>query len=309
MGTDQLDHVAGSRFVLVNWMRLWVRTSRQPFRYTFFVRSSSRSRSTEPEGRAAWLSEDLAERLVAASAGCRCRSALLEVRWSVRRTSRSDAYGRRDGKIEVFPSVRLGPETEPATLAHPIRFSVREEDLDAGAYQKLVEWIYFSIASHVYARSGRTSVARSPSAQALLPCRGVLLRGGGLLSGRTRSRLQRCAEAATRLMKLYDADWRRPAESRVRRRRDGSRNGGMSGRSTGDEAVCSVASARPQLHDRPRRKRPHVRYSIAGRSRALGSTVEPGLRGEACYRAGGRTNSRSSGGASPARTRHSSTRA
>ena len=127
------------------------------------TRSSSARRADrgEPEERAAWLSEDLAERRVAASAGCRC----------LIRATRRDAHGgahpdggvgrtsRRQDRGLLRPCL---DRDGAGALTHPIRFSATgEEDLDAGAYQKLVEWIYFSIASHVYARSGRTSVARS----------------------------------------------------------------------------------------------------------------------------------------------------
>lgn len=207
-------------FVFINWMRMWVRSSRQPFRYTFFVGPFEPIEGTEPAERAAWLPEDLAERL----SGRIGRLSLLDPRYSKdavvgeAHIHVGGTYGTRDDRIEVFPWVRLGPENEPATLAHPIRFSVKEEGVDADAYEKLVEWIYFSIASHVYARI-REDVERKI---ALLPKRyfraaAYFYEAEDYLRSHTLAAYSDAQKLYAEAMKLYDADWREPAESRIRR--------------------------------------------------------------------------------------------
>lgn len=211
-------------FTLVNWMRLWVRESRQPFRYTFFVGAFAPIEGTEPSPRiarrTAWLPEDLAERLSDRIG----RLSLLDPRYSKdavvgeAHIHIGGTYGVRDEKIEVFPWVRLGPETEAATLAHPIRFSLKEEGLDGASGEKLVEWIYFSIASHVYARI-REDVERKI---ALLPKRyfraaAYFYEAEDYLRSHTLDAYRDARKLYAEAMRLYDADWREPAQSRVRR--------------------------------------------------------------------------------------------
>jgi tetratricopeptide (TPR) repeat protein len=211
-------------FTLVNWMRLWVRESRQPFRYTFFVGAFAPIEGTEPPPRiarrTAWLTEDLAERLSARIG----RLSLLDPRYSKdavfgeAHIHIGGSYGIRDEKIEVFPWVRLGPETEAATLAHPIRFSLKEEGLDGASGEKLVEWIYFSIASHVYARI-REDVERKI---ALLPKRyfraaAYFYEAQDYIRSHTLDAYRDARKLYADAIRFYDADWREPAQSRVRR--------------------------------------------------------------------------------------------
>jgi tetratricopeptide (TPR) repeat protein len=211
-------------FTLVNWMRLWVRESRQPFRYTFFVGAFAPIEGTEPPPRiarrTAWLPEDLAERLSDRIG----RLSLLDPRYSKdavvgeAHIHIGGTYGVRDEKIEVFPWVRLGPETEAATLAHPIRFSLKEEALDGASGEKLVEWIYFSIASHVYTRI-REDVERKI---ALLPKRyfraaAYFYEAEDYLRSHTLDAYRDARKLYAEAMRLYEADWREPAQSRVRR--------------------------------------------------------------------------------------------
>lgn len=154
-------------FTFINWTRLWIHESRQPFRYTFSIEGFKPIGEAKPHPRMAWLDEDLGERLSRRIG----RLSLLPHEAAEGETERQDrprgraarshihisgSYGVRDGGIEVFPRVQLGSEKEPATLAHPVRFALDEADgLDANAgasYKKLVEWVYFHVASHVYAR-------------------------------------------------------------------------------------------------------------------------------------------------------------
>jgi hypothetical protein len=145
--------------LLINWTRFWVRESRAPFRYTYSIDRYQPLGDTEPEPRLLWLGEDLAERLSQRIG----RLSLLDKEEAADRESHIHIFGsygiRRssDGScaVEVFSRIRLGPSGSPATLAHPVKFQLesaeqlRDED-GAQAYEKLLERIYFSIATHLY---------------------------------------------------------------------------------------------------------------------------------------------------------------
>jgi FHIPEP family len=145
--------------LLINWTRFWVRESRAPFRYTYSIDQYQPLGDTEPEPRLLWLGEDLAERLSQRIG----RLSLLDKEKAADRESHIHIFGsygiRRssDGScaVEVFSRIRLGPQGSAATLAHPVKFQLesteqlRDED-GAQAYEKLLERIYFSIATHLY---------------------------------------------------------------------------------------------------------------------------------------------------------------
>lgn len=152
-------------FVLINWTRIWVNASRTPFRYTYSIEDFGPVEGTSSERRLAWLRHDLATRL-SQRVG---RLSLLDERYSGTTTFPEShihiggSYGVRrasDGTfaIEVMPWVRLGPTGSAATLAHPVRFTLNrgEHELSTQegpvSYEKLVERVYFSIATHVYAQ-------------------------------------------------------------------------------------------------------------------------------------------------------------
>src|SRR6266545_2599846 len=149
--------------LFINWTRLWVEESRRPFRYTYSIDSFESVEGTEPEPRLAWLRDDLARRLSERIG----RLALLDKRYSEKVEPQDShihvggSYGvrwdsARRSSIEVMPWIRLGPPGEPASLAHPVKFELPlgADELrsaeGASAYEKLVERIYFSIASELY---------------------------------------------------------------------------------------------------------------------------------------------------------------
>lgn len=145
--------------LLINWTRFWVRESRAPFRYTYSIDQYQPLGDTEPEPRLLWLGEDLAERLSQRIG----RLSLLDEEEAAARESHIHIFGsygiRRssDGScaVEVFSRIRLGPHGSAATLAHPVKFQLQSaeqlRDEDGGqAYEKLLERIYFSIATHLY---------------------------------------------------------------------------------------------------------------------------------------------------------------
>src|SRR5262245_36498867 len=163
--------------VLINWTRFWVRQSRSPFRYTFsiapFKPVAVPEGAVEP-GLFDWLERDLAEILSkriprlsrldedavpsAASQGGEDATAEPAVGADASHIHISADYGvrrRRDDRVffEFTPWVRMGPPGAPSTLAHPVRFRLRESSVpDVDAYESITERIYFSVATAIYAR-------------------------------------------------------------------------------------------------------------------------------------------------------------
>jgi tetratricopeptide (TPR) repeat protein len=172
----------GLSILLINWRRVWLRESREPFRYTFSIADFERvcaepdeqqpswtvhdgvqtaaTKTAEPP--LAWLRHDLSKRL----SNLR-RLSLLDEQYSGT-TQEPEAhvhiggtYGFRetdegDCVIEVLPWVRLGPSGSPARLSHPVKFGLsRRSSLDVASYEKLRERVYFSIASELYSQIRR----------------------------------------------------------------------------------------------------------------------------------------------------------
>ena len=148
--------------LLINWTRFWVRESRAPFRYTYSIGPYTPLGNTEEEPRLHWLREDLSERLNQRIG----RLSLLDEEAAATRESHIHIFGSygirrssdRGYAIEVFSWIRLGPRGTPATLAHPVKFQLplgeaqlRDEE-GIQAYEKLIERIYFSIATHLYSQ-------------------------------------------------------------------------------------------------------------------------------------------------------------
>jgi hypothetical protein len=163
--------------VLLNWTRFWVRESRSPFRYTFSIAPFEPVPEGDLErGLLSWLERDLEETLSKRIP----RLSRLEQAASPQAADHGDApegqpgpdashihvaatYGvrrRKDGRMffEVTPWVRMGPPGAPSTLAHPVRFRLRDSkgpDEDEDAYESVTERIYFSVATAIYARIER----------------------------------------------------------------------------------------------------------------------------------------------------------
>jgi tetratricopeptide (TPR) repeat protein len=170
----------GISVLLVNWTRVWVRISREPFRYTYSVEDLEPvpGSATVPhviwaddppsgavlpaEGTAvpplAWLRHDLINELSERIG----RLDLLEERFSGA-TKEPDAhihiggsYGLREKGvgnwvIEVLPWIRLGPTGSSARLSHNVEFPLgRLPELGVEDYEKLRERVYFSIATELY---------------------------------------------------------------------------------------------------------------------------------------------------------------
>ena len=161
--------------VLLNWTRFWVRESRSPFRYTFSIEPFQPvPDDTIDRDLLHWLERDLEEtlsrripRLSRLVPGAEPQAAGPDESAS-EPAPRRDAshihiaanYGVRRRKdertfFEVTPWIRMGPPGNPSTLAHPVRFRLREAkspDADEDAYESVIERIYFSVATAIYAR-------------------------------------------------------------------------------------------------------------------------------------------------------------
>ena len=211
-------------FVLVGWLRLWVRSSRTPFRYTYSIEAFEPVEGTAEEPQMAWLRHDLSTRL---SRRIR-RLSLLDERYSGT-TDAPEAhihiggvYGVRkrssgESVIEVMPWVRLGPTGSAATLAHPVRFALRsgpdelKSENGAASYEKLVERVYFSVATRIY-RQIRDDVRRKID---LLPRRyfraaAYFYEAEDYIRSNTLDAYKQAQKLYAEVIDLYSPDWGRP---------------------------------------------------------------------------------------------------
>jgi tetratricopeptide (TPR) repeat protein len=168
---------------LISWNRFWLQESREPFRYTFAV--DDFVAITGEDSSLAWLRHHLSERLNKRIG----RLSILEEEASpaaagADRTGRKRGapgpryeshvhirghYGTRVDRdhwvIEVAPRVRIGPKGSAETMAHPDtyrlnRVSTKTRDGRTGRtspnplspedYEKLLERVYFSVATEIY---------------------------------------------------------------------------------------------------------------------------------------------------------------
>jgi tetratricopeptide (TPR) repeat protein len=148
--------------LLINWTRIWVRESRQPFRYTYSVESFEGVAGEEAPPPLEWLRVDLLK-LLNERVG---RLAFLDLDRLPEGASvpqahvhvggnyviRQERDGVREG--EVVPWVMLGAPPTPATVGQAVTFDLPVEGTkgadDPRHYEKLLEHVYFSIATHLY---------------------------------------------------------------------------------------------------------------------------------------------------------------
>jgi tetratricopeptide (TPR) repeat protein len=207
--------------LLVGWLRLWVRASRTPFRYTYSIEEFEPVEGTRPEQLLAWLRHDLSTRL---SRRIR-RLALLDERYSGT-TNAPEAhihiggtYGIRkkssgDWVIEVMPWVRLGPTGSSAKLAHPVTFALARGQLEFKSdtapmsYEKLVERVYFSVATRIY-RQIRDDVQRKIN---MLPRRyfraaAYFFEAEDYIRSNTLDAYEQAQKLYAEVIRLYSPDW------------------------------------------------------------------------------------------------------
>lgn len=165
--------------LLLNWTRIWVRESREPFKYTYSVAEFAPGPEADQSGFDSlksglirWLELDLTEKL-----GERVRRLSLRQEKDVPQQEEGEEpaphvhisgwYGLRpteDGLwcVEVVPKVRVGGEGAPEELGNTVRFKLEgpegqlaPEDstppsLDVRQYRLLLERVYWAVASKIY---------------------------------------------------------------------------------------------------------------------------------------------------------------
>jgi tetratricopeptide (TPR) repeat protein len=173
-----------------------------------------------------WLVQDLSERLSRRIG----RLSLLGDQYSGQPAAGQShihiegTYGvRQDGQgvwnVEVLPTVRVGPTGSPATVAHLVKFTVGPgQTLAPEAYEKLLERLYFSIASHLYGQI-RVDVARKID---LLPKRffrasAYFHEAGDYARSNTLDAYEQARELYAEVIRLYDPSWWHFSGSKVRR--------------------------------------------------------------------------------------------
>jgi hypothetical protein len=173
--------VLGISLLLINWTRIWVKESREPFKYTFSVAEFEPGPETDKgasiaDGPIRWLARDLTEKL-----GDRIRrlSFLDEVDVRAHEPDQepephvhiSGWYGLRQAEngewwMEVVPKVRVGGKGEPAELGSTVHFKLEQAGeaarnrasppgLDVREYNLLIERVYWAVASKIYAQIRR----------------------------------------------------------------------------------------------------------------------------------------------------------
>ncbi|PWT91085.1 MAG: hypothetical protein C5B56_04380, partial [Proteobacteria bacterium] len=145
-------------FFAWSWSRFWLNESKAPFRYTCSIQPLTCIDGTEQAAMRA-VPYDLAE-LLARRLG---RFSFIES--SVKpedETSHIHIQGaylireKADGRkvIEVMPAVRVGGDSKPHTLAHPVAFRLsagcEPQAVSPADYAKLIERVYFSVATEIY---------------------------------------------------------------------------------------------------------------------------------------------------------------
>jgi tetratricopeptide (TPR) repeat protein len=172
-----------------------------------------------------WLVQDLSERLSRRIG----RLSLLEDQYSDKTPGQSHihisgTYGVRENadgawNVEVLPWVRFGPPGSPATVAHLVKFTLGpDQSLAPEAYEKLLERLYFSIASHLYRRL-RADVGRKIN---LLPKRyfrasAYFHEARDYARSNTLDAYEQARELYAEVIRLYDPSWWRFSGSRARR--------------------------------------------------------------------------------------------
>lgn len=157
--------------LLLTWSRYWLNESREPFRYTCtvspFMPVATEASEMPPGSVWDWLSHDLTEHLSQRIG----RLFFIPPDSSEKPDSDSHiqvggVYGLRldaSGQwiVDVMPRVRIGAEGNPETQSHPVAYPLASPDsgstpeidnLSASDYQRIIERVYFSVATELYKR-------------------------------------------------------------------------------------------------------------------------------------------------------------
>ena len=158
-------------------------------------------------GRLSWLPEDISDDTPGKS------HIHIEGTYGVRKNARGD------WNVEVLPLVRIGRKNDPATVGHLVTFTLDPgQTLTPESYEKLLERLYFSVASHLYAQI-RGDVDRKIN---LLPKRyfrasAYFYEAGDYARSNTLDAYEQARELYAEVIRLYDPSWWHFSGSRARR--------------------------------------------------------------------------------------------
>lgn len=172
----------GASALMINWARIWVRESREPFPYTFSVGEFELAPDPEDEAaakateRLAWIQRDLishlstrVQRLSYSPQGpaegqptTPTDSHLHISGWyGVRRIDADQPGEEPQWQLEVSPQVRLGATGAPAKLGRTVVYELVDGNakkppiLDPHHFRAVFERVYWSVASQIYKQIAR----------------------------------------------------------------------------------------------------------------------------------------------------------
>ena len=229
---------------LFGWTRVWIRESKEPFKYTFSVAEFTPAPgppatmpTAGPGNPMDWLARDLIEKL-----GERVGRLSLLNEPDEQREEKPDGlptshvhvsgwHGVRpteDGQwmLEVVPEVRLGFNDAPAKLAQTVRFRLGRgigettaPEIDDRNYRRLFERVYWSVASEIYAQIRRgvdQKVNLLPPGR--LRAAAYLHEADDYASSNTLDAFEAARRLYRRSLEIYDVASREPAATPWRRR-------------------------------------------------------------------------------------------
>jgi hypothetical protein len=230
--------------LLMTWSRFWLRTSRQPFRYTCSIGNfdpiESGNARKDVQSWMSWMPYDMTrllnervQRFFFADGSAKPgeenavpeqnssgTEAYIHVRahWVVRKRPRSRAGAVDAYEIEVMPRVRLGPPNTPEVLAQSTVLLMPGRG-DRAAYEELLEQVYHSIVTEVY-RQLSSDVRRKID---LLPTTrhraiALLYEADDYARSNTLHAYQEAAELYRETVALCDPHWRPAVLTPVARR-------------------------------------------------------------------------------------------
>jgi tetratricopeptide (TPR) repeat protein len=233
--------------VLGNWTRLWIRVSREPFRYTYSISDFEFIGEGKEDNFLPWLRVDLATKLSERiqrlsrldhppsrdSSGHESHIQITGT-YGVRKRQRNSGEPEVE-LVEVVPWIQIGPLSAPARLAHTVTFRVDTPGAVAGPpgaaagppgkvavahrsklhdklgtenYEKLVERIYFSVATEIY-KQIRKDVQRKID---LLPygyfrASAYFYEAEDYVTSNTLDAYDEAQELYLQVIRIYDPEW------------------------------------------------------------------------------------------------------
>jgi len=209
------------------WSRFWLQESKRAFRYTYSIEPFEAIETAATDLR--WLTTDISRRLserirrltllddALARTDTSTDLSHIHISGSFGLREQRRGAGDRHWQIEVLPWIRIGQREAPARLAHRVTYRSTEWDsktkpllteLLPDDYEKLVERVYFSIATEIY-KQIREDVQRKID---LLPGRrfratAYFYEAEDYVRSNTLDAYADAVELYRRVIELYDPEW------------------------------------------------------------------------------------------------------